>query len=118
MTGFSMNTEQLSAMAKELQREAGEFKDKTAPKVHKLSIPTYEFPLFALSFASSYQQMQEGADDAVGALQQTVDSMGAALGRVAAYYQQMETQQGQDFDTGGEKASGVIINRKEQPHGR
>jgi len=116
MTSFSMNTDQLSAMAKELQREAGEFKDKTVPKVHKLGIPAYEFPLFALSFASSYGQMQHGADEAVGALQQTVDSMGAALGRVAAYYQQMETQQGQDFDTGGQKASSVII-RKDQPHG-
>ena len=118
MTGFSMNTEQLSAMAKELQREAGEFKDKTGPKVHKLGIPAYEFPLFALSFANSYEQMQQGADTAVGALQKTVDSMGAALGRVAAYYQQMETQQGQDFDTGADKTASIKINRRDQPHGR
>lgn len=36
MAGFSMNTEQLTSMANELNREAGVYQDQTIPKVHYL----------------------------------------------------------------------------------
>jgi hypothetical protein len=111
MADFSLNTEQLTAMANELNREAGNFQDDAIPKVHKLAIPAYEFPLFAIGFASSYEQLHRAADEAVRALHGTMASMGTALTRVASYYQQMETKQGADFDTGAQQAASIKVER-------
>jgi len=112
MGTLSFNTEKLTAMANELGTEANTFQTEVIPKAHKLNIPTNAFPLFGIGFAHSYQQLQQAAEQATRALGRTVESMGGALGTVAKYYQQMEEQQGQDFDTGAK-----ITAKIEKRHG-
>lgn len=103
MTSFSMNTELLAAMATELTREAGIFEHGAVAKIHKLAIPESAIPVFAFGFNGSYARLHASAEQGATALQSTVTSIGDALGRVAAYYQRMEQQQGKDFDTGAAK---------------
>jgi hypothetical protein len=112
MADLSFNTEKLTEMANELGKEAKDYQTEAIPKVHKLGIPVNAFPLFGIGFAHSYQQLQQAAEDATRAMGKTVESMAEALGTVATYYQQMEEQQGQDFDTGAK-----ITAKIEKRHG-
>jgi hypothetical protein len=116
---LSFNTQKLGEMASTLTTEAATFHDHALPKVHKLGIPAYEFPIFGMGLAGSYEQMRSSAEQATRAMSQTVEAMGNALSTVAKYYQQMEEQQGTDFDTGAEKAKQTGTGKlQEKPHGR
>ncbi|NYF54454.1 hypothetical protein [Micromonospora purpureochromogenes] len=66
-----------------------------------LELPGEAFPLFAHSAAADYERVRSAVTTVTAELGRTFETVGTALIRVAAHYQQLEADQAAGFDRAG-----------------
>ncbi|RKF22856.1 hypothetical protein [Micromonospora globbae] len=62
-----------------------------------LTLPSEVFPAYAATAPADYEQVRSGVEDVTVAMGKIFDTIGVALTRVAAHYEEMEEQQGSGF---------------------
>ncbi|MBM7789699.1 hypothetical protein [Tenggerimyces flavus] len=101
----SHNTAKLQALARELQET--KLDQDVTEKVRRLGIPAVAWPLMAVfGAAAQYDELRITVEKASQALDTVVKSLGRTVGGIATYYERMEDEHGEAFDTADAKLKG------------
>ncbi|MEU5949605.1 hypothetical protein ABZ793_29160 [Micromonospora sp. NPDC047465] len=93
----SIHITSLRGLGEAFTRHSDQLDRDTKQVLLGLALPSEVFPAYAVGAPTDYEQVRSGVEDVTVAMGKIFDTIGVALTRVAAHYEEMEEQQGSGF---------------------